>query len=149
MQERCATVGHALSPSSVAAKQQGAQVDPIDTTAVEAAAFRRLRDHLMQERPDVQNIDLMILAGFCRNCLADWYRELETNSGMADNLASYATLGDWRWLQTMPERFNLLLPEDLQRVARTYFSEANSTVAELRSIKSDSAQALADGSREP
>ena len=50
-------------------------MNPIDTTAVEAAAFRRLRDHLMQERPEVQNIDLMILAGFCRNCLADWYRE--------------------------------------------------------------------------
>jgi len=47
----------------------------IDTTALEAAAFRRLRDHLMVQRPDVQNIDLMILAGFCRNCLSDWYRE--------------------------------------------------------------------------
>ena len=45
------------------------------TTELEAAAFRRLRDHLMVERPDVQNIDLMILAGFCRNCLADWIRE--------------------------------------------------------------------------
>ena len=56
-------------------------MDQIDITAVEAAAFRRLRDHLMQERPDVQNIDLMILAGFCRNCLADWYREAaETTS---------------------------------------------------------------------
>jgi hypothetical protein len=48
--------------------------DP-QTTELEAATFRRLRDHLMQVRPDVQNIDLMILAGFCRNCLADWYRE--------------------------------------------------------------------------
>jgi hypothetical protein len=42
-----------------------------DTTALEAATFRRLRDHLMRERPEVQNIDLMILAGFCRNCLSD------------------------------------------------------------------------------
>ena len=57
-------------------------MDPIDTTAVEAAAFRRLRAHLMQERPDVQNIDLMILAGFCRNCLADWYREAAENKGI-------------------------------------------------------------------
>ena len=48
---------------------------PVDNTALEAATFRRLRDHLMVQRPDVQNIDLMILAGFCRNCLADWYRE--------------------------------------------------------------------------
>ena len=42
---------------------------------LEAAAFRRLRQHLMQERTDVQNIDLMNLAGFCRNCLSRWYQE--------------------------------------------------------------------------
>ncbi|HZH44299.1 MAG TPA: DUF1244 domain-containing protein [Lysobacter sp.] len=53
-----------------------------DTTAIEAAVFRRLRDHLMQARPDVQNIDLMILAGFCRNCLADWYREAAEQRGI-------------------------------------------------------------------
>lgn len=46
-----------------------------DTTQLEAAAFRRLLRHLNEARPDVQNIDLMILAGFCRNCLSDWYRE--------------------------------------------------------------------------
>ena len=40
----------------------------------EAAAFRRLVEHL-RERTDVQNIDLMNLAGFCRNCLSNWYRE--------------------------------------------------------------------------
>ena len=45
------------------------------TTELEAAAFRRLLQHLNVKRTDVQNIDLMILAGFCRNCLADWYRE--------------------------------------------------------------------------
>ena len=55
----------------------------IDTTALEAAAFRRLRDHLMVQRPDVQNIDLMIMAGFCRNCLADWYREAAEARGQA------------------------------------------------------------------
>ena len=43
-------------------------------TEVEAAAFRRLVQHL-RERTDVPNIDLMELAGFCRNCLARWYRE--------------------------------------------------------------------------
>lgn len=43
-------------------------------TEFEAAAFRRLLSHL-SSRPGVQNIDLMNLAGFCRNCLADWYRE--------------------------------------------------------------------------
>lgn len=53
-----------------------------ETTQIEAAVFRRLRDHLMQARPDVQNIDLMILAGFCRNCLADWYREAAERRGI-------------------------------------------------------------------
>jgi len=43
-------------------------------TELEAAAFRRLVEHL-RERTDVQNIDLMNLAGFCRNCLSRWYRE--------------------------------------------------------------------------
>lgn len=47
----------------------------------EAAAFRRLRDHL-RERGDVQNIDLMNLAGFCRNCLSDWYRQAAEESGV-------------------------------------------------------------------
>jgi hypothetical protein len=45
-----------------------------------AAAFRRLVAHLRQ-RSDVQNIDLMNLAGFCRNCLADWYREAAAQAG--------------------------------------------------------------------
>jgi len=54
-----------------------------DTTEIEAAAFRRLLQHLNSERPDVQNIDLMILAGFCRNCLADWYREAAHDRGVA------------------------------------------------------------------
>jgi uncharacterized protein len=53
------------------------------TTELEAAAFRRLLDHLNTERADVQNIDLMILAGFCRNCLADWYREAAEARGIA------------------------------------------------------------------
>ena len=52
-----------------------------DTTALEAAAFRRLLQHLNVERSDVQNIDLMILAGFCRNCLSDWYRDAAEASG--------------------------------------------------------------------
>ena len=48
----------------------------------EAAAFRRLVGHL-RERSDVQNIDLMNLAGFCRNCLANWYREAAEEAGVA------------------------------------------------------------------
>ena len=42
---------------------------------IEAAAFRRLKQHLMQDRTDVQNIDMMNLAGFCRNCLSGWYQD--------------------------------------------------------------------------
>ena len=48
--------------------------------AIDAAAFRRLLAHL-DARKDVQNIDLMIAAGFCRNCLADWYREAAHAAG--------------------------------------------------------------------
>lgn len=47
----------------------------------EAAAFRRLVEHLRQ-RTDVQNIDLMNLAGFCRNCLSNWYREAAGAKGV-------------------------------------------------------------------
>ena len=49
-------------------------------TEFEAAAFRRLVEHL-RERDDVQNIDLMNLAGFCRNCLARWYAEGAADQG--------------------------------------------------------------------
>lgn len=55
--------------------------DP-ESIAIEAATFRRLLQHLMHERPDVQNIDLMIHAGFCRNCLSDWYREAAEARGI-------------------------------------------------------------------
>ncbi len=47
----------------------------------EAAAFRRLLEHL-SERSDVQNIDLMNLAGFCRNCLSNWYRDAAGADGV-------------------------------------------------------------------
>ncbi|NKN35517.1 DUF1244 domain-containing protein [Agrobacterium sp. a22-2] len=48
----------------------------------EAAAFRRLLGHL-RERSDVQNIDLMNLAGFCRNCLSNWYQDAAKDAGVA------------------------------------------------------------------
>jgi hypothetical protein len=50
-------------------------------TELEAAAFRRLVEHL-RERKDVQNIDLMNLAGFCRNCLSKWYRAAADDRGI-------------------------------------------------------------------
>ena len=49
---------------------------------IEAAAFRTLRAHLMEKRPDVQNIDLMNLAGFCRNCLSRWMQEAAAERGL-------------------------------------------------------------------
>ncbi|WEK50454.1 MAG: DUF1244 domain-containing protein [Candidatus Kaistia colombiensis] len=56
-------------------------LDPQTTTELEAAAFRSLVAHL-RERSDVQNIDLMNLAGFCRNCLSNWYREAAEARGI-------------------------------------------------------------------
>jgi uncharacterized protein len=56
--------------------------DPATQTDLEAAAFRRLVEHL-RERTDAQNIDLMNLAGFCRNCLSRWYREAAEERGIA------------------------------------------------------------------
>jgi hypothetical protein len=50
-------------------------------TEIEAAAFRRLVQHF-QERTDVQNIDVMNLAGFCRNCLSKWYRAAAAERGV-------------------------------------------------------------------
>ncbi len=50
---------------------------------IEAAAFRSLKNHLMEKRTDVQNIDLMELAGFCRNCLARWYQEAANERGVS------------------------------------------------------------------
>lgn len=57
-------------------------MDDDTRTRVEAAAFRRLVEHL-RARPDVQNIDLMNLAGFCRNCLSAWYAEAAEAEGHA------------------------------------------------------------------
>ncbi|QAX28444.1 DUF1244 domain-containing protein [Leisingera sp. NJS204] len=69
---------------------------------IQAAAFRRLQKHLMEDRTDVQNIDLMNMAGFCRNCLARWYQEAanERGIGMDRNAAREAyygmTMAEWK-----------------------------------------------------
>lgn len=57
-------------------------MDDRTRTELEAAAFRRLVEHL-RARSDVQNIDLMNFAGFCRNCLSNWYREAAEAQGLA------------------------------------------------------------------
>ena len=57
-------------------------MDDKTRTELEAAVFRHLVAHL-RKRTDVQNIDLMIVADFCRNCLGDWYREAAAEKGIA------------------------------------------------------------------
>jgi hypothetical protein len=57
-------------------------LDDRSRTELEAAAFRRLVEHL-RERTDVQNIDLMRLAGFCRNCLSNWYQDAAAERGLS------------------------------------------------------------------
>ncbi len=57
-------------------------IDDKTRTELEAAAYRKLVEHL-RKRTDVQNIDLMNLAGFCRNCLANWYQEAAGEKGQA------------------------------------------------------------------
>lgn len=69
---------------------------------LEAAAFRRLRQHLMEDRTDVQNIDMMNLAGFCRNCLSRWYqeaanaRDIDMGKDEAREIFYGMTMADWK-----------------------------------------------------
>ena len=79
---------------------------------IEAAVFRRLVSHL-QNRTDVQNIDLMLLADFCRNCLSKWYREAAEEAGHSISLAeaqqrvygmSYSEWKDKHQLPVPPEK---------------------------------------------
>lgn len=57
------------------------EIDSATRTELEAAAFRRLLEHL-RDRADVQNLDLMNLAGFCRNCLSNWVKEAADQRGL-------------------------------------------------------------------
>ncbi len=76
-------------------------MDKTTTTELEAAAFRRLVAHL-QSRADVQNIEMMNLAGFCRNCLSRWYQEAANETGVdMDETAARAIIygmdyADWK-----------------------------------------------------
>lgn len=76
-------------------------LDTATRTELEAAAFRALRAHLM-ERSDVQNIDMMNLAGFCRNCLSRWYQEAAAEKGIeigkdkAREMFYGMTMAEWK-----------------------------------------------------
>ncbi len=79
------------------------EFDQQTQTELEAAAFRTLVDHL-RERTDVQNIDLMNLAGFCRNCLSKWYTAAASEKGLeleyeeAREIVYGMPYGDWKEL---------------------------------------------------
>ena len=76
-------------------------MDDKTTTELEAAAFRGLRDHL-RRRTDVQNIDLMNLSGFCRNCLSKWYvaaaeeRGIDMSYGESREIVYGMPYGEWK-----------------------------------------------------
>lgn len=78
------------------------KIDAQTQLELEAAAFRRLQKHLMDDRTDVQNIDMMNLAGFCRNCLSRWYQEAANERGIEMSKdegreAFYGmTMDDWK-----------------------------------------------------
>jgi uncharacterized protein len=69
------------SSGSVYGEAQGMKMDNETRTSLEAAAFRRLVAHL-RSRPDAQNIDMMNLAGFCRNCLSNWMQDEAKSLGI-------------------------------------------------------------------
>ena len=76
-------------------------MDKAAQTELEAAAFRRLVAHL-QERTDVQNIDMMNLAGFCRNCMSRWYRQaaealsIDMDEAQARKIVYGMEYADWK-----------------------------------------------------
>ncbi len=77
-------------------------MDDQTRTELEAAAFRALREHLMEKRTDVQNIDMMNLTGFCRNCLSRWYQEaanargIEMGKDEAREIFYGMTMDEWK-----------------------------------------------------
>jgi hypothetical protein len=83
-----------MSDATPDAPAGASDLDDRTRTELEAAAFRRLVQHL-RERTDVQNIDVMNLAGFCRNCLSKWYRAAAEERGieLSDDAARQAIYG--------------------------------------------------------
>ena len=90
---------------------------------LEAAAFRTLREHLMEKRTDVQNIDMMNLAGFCRNCLSRWYQEAANERGIemdkeeAREIFYGMPYGDWK------DQFQTEASADKQAAFKVAFAE--------------------------
>ena len=94
-------------------------------TELEAAAFRALVHHLMEKRPDVQNIDLMNLGGFCRNCLSRWYQEAAAERGLIlPGGAVLAFLAIAAILLFAPKIPNAVQPAALGEPRRTVITDA-------------------------
>jgi len=97
--------------------------DPLDTVddAIAAAAFRRLVRHL-RHRHDAQNIELMGLAGFCRNCLADWIRDagFQGDKSAARELIHGMPQDEWKATRQSPAT-----PEQLARMKESLKLNAN------------------------
>ena len=96
------------------------KIDERQKLELEAAAFRRLVDYL-RSRPDVQNIDLMNLAGFCRNCLSNWYMEaarergIELSKEQSREIIYGEPYDDWK-----AKHLKEATPEQLAKYAETH-----------------------------
>lgn len=103
---------------------------------LQAAAFRRLQKHLMEDRTDVQNIDMMNLTGFCRNCLSRWYQEAAAERGIeigkqeARELFYGMTMDEWKSnYQTdasgaQQDAFKTAFEENVEKEQREGFEES-------------------------
>lgn len=84
---------------------------------LEAAAFRRLLEHL-RSRPEVQNIDMMNLAGFCRNCLSNWYQEAAKAKGVPmDKEKARETVYGMPYDEWKTKHQSEATPEQMQKLA--------------------------------
>ena len=98
-------------------------MDKIIKNELEAAAFRRLVAHL-QERNDVQNIDMMNLAGFCRNCMSRWYREAaEASSIKMDETEARKYIYGMEYLDWKAQNQTKATPEQKALYAKTHNHE--------------------------
>lgn len=90
---------------------------------LQAAAFRRLQKHLMEDRTDVQNIDMMNIAGFCRNCLSRWYAEAAAEKGIEIGKEEARELFYGMSMETWKTEFQTDASGDQQKAFKKAFAE--------------------------
>ena len=98
-------------------------MDDQTRTEIEAAAFRALRAHLMEKRTDVQNIDMMNLAGFCRNCLSRWMQEAAAERGIEMSKAEAREIFYGMPYDQWKARYQSEADEEKQAAFRRAFAE--------------------------